>query len=154
MLGVRNLFRVGAAVALLAGTAVCGGVMPANPPTVEELKARVNSASVADRPPLCVQIAERQLEATDKLYAAVETEKAQATLADVVAFSEEARDFAIQSHKHQKQIEIAVRRMTRKLNDIKRTVSREEQVPLDNAIDHLQRVRDDLLTAMFPKGAK
>ena len=42
--------------------------------------------------------------------------------------------------------------MTRKLNDLKHLVSREDQTAVQNAVDRLQRVRDDLLLAMFPKG--
>jgi hypothetical protein len=123
-------------------------------PTVEELKARVSSANVADKAKICVEIAEKQLTAADKLYAADEMEKAQSSLTDVVAFSELARDYSIQSHKHQKQTEIAIRTMTRKLNELLHVVGREEQGPLRDAIKHLERVRDDLLAAMFPKGAK
>ncbi|HLW84873.1 MAG TPA: hypothetical protein VKR60_06615 [Candidatus Sulfotelmatobacter sp.] len=119
---------------------------------VDELKARLSSTSIGDRPQLCLQIAEQQLDDADKQYAAVESEKAQSDLTDVVAFSELARDYAIQSHKHQKQTEIAVRKMTRKLNDLKHLVSRDEQAAVQYAIDRLQRVRDDLLLAMFPKG--
>ena len=122
--------------------------------TVEELKARVSSANVADKAKICVEIAEKQLVATDKLYAADDMEKAQASLTDVVAFSELARDYSIQSHKHQKQIEISIRSMTRKLNDLMHVVGHEEQGPVKEAIKHLERVRDDLLVAMFPKGAK
>jgi hypothetical protein len=151
MLGARKLLWINAAIATVAACAVLCAALPGTPQTLEELKARINSVSPGDRPQLCVQVAQRQLEAADKLYAAVETEKAQATLADVIAFSEQARDYSIQSHKHEKQIEIEVRRMTRKLTDIKRTLTREEQPALDNAIAHLQRVRDDLLLAMFPK---
>src|SRR6267143_1020582 len=81
---------------------------------------------------------------TDKLYATDETEKARAALDDVASFSEQARDNSIQSRKRQKQTEIAVRKMVRKLADIKRAVSHEEQVPVQAAIDRLQRVRDDL----------
>ncbi len=44
--------------------------------------------------------------------------------------------------------------MTRKLNDLLHVVGREEQDPLKEAIKRLERVRDDLLLAMFPKGAK
>jgi len=122
--------------------------------TVEELKAKVGSASVGDRPHICIQIAQQQLAETDKFYAAVEVEKAQAALTDVVAFSELARDYAIQSHKNQKQTEIAVRAMTRKLNDIMRGLTHDERPPVHDAIERLQRVRDDLLAAMFSKGAK
>jgi hypothetical protein len=79
---------------------------------------------------------------------------AKAALTDVVAFSELARDYAIQSHKHQKQTEIAVRKMARKLNDLKHTVAHDDQPAVQDAIDRLQRVRDDLLLAMFPHGKK
>jgi hypothetical protein len=85
---------------------------------------------------------------------ASDVEKAQATLTDVVAFSELARDYSIQSHKYQKQAEITVRTMARKLADIKHLVGHDDQEPIQDAINRLQRVRDDLLVAMFPKGAK
>jgi hypothetical protein len=123
-------------------------------PTVEELKAKVASASTVDRAHLCVQIAQKQLVATDKFYASGEIEKAQATLTDVVAFSELARDYSIQTHKYQKQTEIGVRSMARKLADIKHLVAHEDQEPIQDAMNRLQRVRDDLLAAMFPKGVK
>lgn len=123
-------------------------------PTVEELKARVSAANVAEKAKICLEIAEKQLTETDKEYTADNIEKAQTSLVDVVSYSELARDYSIQSHKHQKQTEIAIRSMTRKLNDLLHVVGREEQGPLKDAISHLERVRDDLLVAMFPKGAK
>jgi hypothetical protein len=128
--------------------------MGSEQPTIEELKARVANASIADRPGLCVHISELQTDAADRLYVAGDSEKAQAALADVVAFSESARDYSIQSHKHEKQTEIAIRKMAHKLADIKHTVSHEDQAQVQNAIDRLQRIRDDLLAAMFPKGVK
>lgn len=122
--------------------------------TVEELKARLGSTAIGERPHLCLQIAERQLDAANKLFVAAENEQAKAALTDVVAFSELARDYAIQSRKHQKQTEIAVRMMARKLNDLKHTVTHDDQPAVQDAIDRLQRVRDDLLLAMFPHGKK
>jgi hypothetical protein len=135
---------------VLAGSAATARTEP----TVEELKARVSSANIGEKAKLCVEIAEKQLAATDKLYAAYDMEKAQASLTDVVAFSELARDYSVQSHKHQKQIEISIRSMSRKLNDLLHVVGHEEQGPVKEAIKHLEHVRDDLLLAMFPKGAK
>lgn len=122
--------------------------------SVEEMKSRLSSASIGDKPHLCVQIAERQLVAADRQYSADDIEHAQASMTDVVTFSELARDYAIQSHKYQKQTEIAVRTMARKLGDIKHLVSHDDQAPIQAAINRLQRVRDDLLMAMFPKGRK
>jgi hypothetical protein len=132
------------------GPVLCG----ATEPTIEELKQRVANASVADRPPLCIRICERQLDTADKLYGTGDSEKAVTALTDVVAFAELARDYAVQSHKHEKPSEIAIRKMARKLFDLKHTVAHEDQQQVQNAVDRLERVRDDLLLAMFPKGGK
>jgi hypothetical protein len=153
--GWQSLFRVcsvGARAALVL--ALLPGTVRGVDPTVEGLKARFASTSIGDRPRLCIQIAQRQLEEADNDYTASDIEKAQAPLVDVVAFSELARDYAIQSHKYEKQAEIAVRGMTRKLTDILHTLPHDDQVPVRDAISRLQHVRDDLLAAMFKKGTK
>jgi uncharacterized protein YukE len=153
MLGKVNPAFLGAGVAIFV-LSVFSASASTQPATVEELKAQLASARTGDRIQLCIQIAERQLEAADKFYSADETEKARTALDDVASFAEQARDSSIQFHKRQKQTEIAVRKMVRKLFDIKRAVNHEEQVPVEAAIDRLQRVRDDLLAAMFPKDSK
>jgi hypothetical protein len=122
--------------------------------TLEQLKDRLANANIADRPSLCIQISEKQLGSFIRLYAAGDNEKAQAALVDVTAFSGLARDYAIQSHKHEKQIEIAIRKLSRKLNGLKHTVVHEDQKQVQDTIDHLEQIRDDLLAAMFPNGVK
>lgn len=122
--------------------------------SIEELKARLSGASIPERPSLCIQIAEMHLGFADRFYSAGDSEKAQAALTDVVAYSELARDYSIQSRKHEKQSEIATRKMIRKLTDLKHTVTFAEQKPIQDAIERLDKIRDDLLAAMFPKGDK
>lgn len=147
--------RLAAAAGLVLSVfAICPLGIGSQEPTVEELKARVNSASVADRPALCIRICERQLEAADRLYVAGDSASAGAALSDMVAFAELARDYAIQSRKHEKPSEIAMRKMARKLSDLKHTVSHEDQDTIQNTVDRMERIRDDLLLAMFPKGGK
>jgi hypothetical protein len=150
MSGLHFSFR-SAVIAVCAFVAISAN---AADQTVEELKAKLASANVGDRPHICIQIAQQQLAESDKFYVAMDVEKAEAALTDVVAFSELARDYAIKSHKYQKQSEIAVRVMTRKLTDIEHGLSHEDGAVVRRAIDRLQRVRDDLLAAMFPKGSK
>jgi hypothetical protein len=123
-------------------------------PTVEELKARIANAGIGDRPALCLKLSEMQLAAAGRLYTAGDNDQAKAALTDVTAFAELARDYSIQSHKHEKQSEIAIRKMVRKLNDLKHTVTHEDQPQVDDTINKLERIRDDLLAAMFPKGNK
>jgi hypothetical protein len=155
MLGVGYLFRLWGTVTVFALVATLTvRAVPSNEPTVEELKGKLASTSIGDRPHLCVQIAQKQLVQADRLYATDEIEKGQAALTDVVAYTELARDYAIQSHKYQKQTEIAARSMTRKLTNLVHTLSHDDQAPVRDAINRLERVRDDLLMAMFPKGAK
>lgn len=132
--------------------AVCA--QPVADPGIEAMKARVSLASIGERPHLCVQIAERQLAEADKFYTAADVDQAQAKLTDVVAYSELARDYSIQSHKYQKQTEIAVRLMTRKLTEVMHALGHGDQAPVQDAINRMQRVRDDLLAAMFKKGTK
>ena len=154
MLGRVNPAFLYAGAAIFALFVFSASATPTQSATVEELKARLTSARAGDRIQLCIEIAEQQLEAADKFYLTDETEKARTALDDVASFAEQARDSSIHFHKRQKQTEIAVRKMVRKLFDIKRAVRHEEQVPVEAAIDRLQRVRDDLLAAMFPKERK
>lgn len=133
---------------------VCPALAGRNEPTIDELKERAAHASPGDRSALCIRVCERQLENADKLYITGESEKGQAALGDVATYAEMARDSAVQTHKHQKQIEISVRKMIRKLTDLKHTVSHEEQEEIQKTVDRLERVRDDLLGDMFPKGGK
>jgi len=138
----------------LALTAVCfflPTLLFAKAQTLEELKARVSSTEVRDRPKLCVEIAERQLANYEKLYAASDIKNARQALSDVITYSELARDYSVQTNKREKQTEIAVRKMARRLSDLKHTVSFPDEGTIQNALNRLQRVRDDLLSAMFPK---
>ncbi len=122
--------------------------------TIEQLKDRVANSDGAERASLCLQVSERQLEAAAKSFQAGEDEQAQAALVDVVAFSGLARDYAIQAHKREKQSEIAVRKMIRKLDGLKHAVAHEDQKSIEESVERLEKVRDDLLAAMFPKVIK
>ena len=122
--------------------------------TLEELKSRAETTNLEERTGVCVRIAEEQVKAADKLFTEGKAEEGRAALQDVITYSEKARDAATQSGKKLKATEIAVRKMARKLHDIKRTVAFEDQAPIQEAIDHLERVRTDLLAKMFGKGGK
>ena len=154
MLGLGYRFRSSMAVVLLTLVAAAAPALPAADPTLDAMKGRLSTTSLGDRPHLCVQIAEHQLAEADKLYTAADVDQAQTKLTDVVAYSELARDYSIQTHKYQKQTEIAVRVMTRKLTEVMHALAHDDQAPVREAIGRLQRVRDDLLAAMFKKGSK
>jgi len=149
----RTLVSHGLSLLLVCAIANAKPV-PRTEPTVDELKARIATAKPSDKVNLCVQVAEKRLDEADKLYAASDIQKGQDALTDVASFSEQARDYSLQSKKHQKQTEIAMRNMTRKLNNILHTLGHDDQAAVQDAINRVERVRDDLLSSMFPKGAK
>jgi hypothetical protein len=134
--------------------AVAATSLAAKEPSLDELIARAKSAPLKDQPTLYVEVAERQLKSADELYIAGNVDEARKSVADIVAYSEKAHDAAIQSGKKVKTVEMAVRKMSHKLNDVKRTLNFEDQAPVGEAADQLQKLADDLLTYMFGQGKK
>jgi hypothetical protein len=122
--------------------------------TVNELKLRFESAHLDDRPELGIRIAQQQLRNADKLYIEGNADEARAAVDDIVTYSEKARDAAIQTKKHLKDLEIQARKMAVKLRDIKRTLAFDNQAPVEEAIRRLEDVRTSLLKEMFANGNK
>jgi hypothetical protein len=121
---------------------------------LSELKSRVERARPEDRPGLCMQIARQQLRNADTLYREGQIEQARAAVDDIVAYSEKAHDSAAQTKKHLKNVEIALRKISEKLRDIKRTLAFEDQPPVEQAIKRLEDIRTSLLKEMFSKDKK
>jgi|SRR5215469_7587175 len=140
---------------LLALILVVAGSSPAiarDPETIDQLKARVERAAPKERVGLALHVAELEAGAADKLYADGKSDEARAAIQDVVTYTEKAGDAATQSGKKLKDAEIGVRKIAHKLADIKRSVNFEDQAPLAEAIDHLERIRTQLLAKMFDLG--
>ena len=147
----RAAFSMIVVVALLALASTYGA---AKEETVDEMKSRFESARLEDRPGLAIQIAQHQLRNADKLYVDGKVEDARAAVADIVSYSEKARDAAIQTKKHLKNVEIEVRKIAEKLRDIKRTLAFDDQPPVEQAVRRLEDVRTALLKEMFANDNK
>jgi len=119
--------------------------------TLAELITRAESSKLDDRPHLYTEIAQRQVKAADQLYAAGKPEEARAAVRDVIEYSDKASDAATHSGKKLKDTEIAVRKMVARLRDIKRTLAFEDQASVEEAVNHLEQVRTQLLSQMFGK---
>jgi len=139
------------AVIALSGAAI---MFAKKDESIDQLKARVASANPEQRVGLCVEIAGRQLDAAEKFYAADKNEEGRTAIGDVVAYSEKATEAATQSGKKLKRAEIEVRKMAHKLRDLKGTIAYEDQAPVQEAIDRLEKLRTELLTKMFGAGKK
>jgi polyhydroxyalkanoate synthesis regulator phasin len=119
--------------------------------SLQELIARAKTAPLKDQASLYIEIAERQLKSADELYNAGKVDEARAAVADVVDYSQKAHDAAIQSGKKLKGTEMASRKMSHRLRDMKRTLNFEDQAPVQAAADRLESLAQDLLSHMFGK---
>jgi hypothetical protein len=142
---------VGASLAAFFLTAVALPAVAGKDESLDQLIARAESARPEDRPALYLDIARQKAEAADKLYNAGDAEAGNSALHDVVTFSKKATAASIDTGKKLKNTEIALRKMTEKFGDIKRTVAFEDQAPIQQTIDELEKMRTDLLSAMFGK---
>jgi hypothetical protein len=121
---------------------------------LQQLIARAESAPPKDRPGLYLQIARQQADSADKLYQEGNAEAGGAALADVLTYSEKASDAAASTGKKLKDTEIGLRKMSEKFRDVKHNLPFDDQAPVQQAIDRLEKMRTNLLSAMFGKKDK
>jgi hypothetical protein len=119
--------------------------------TLDQLIARAEAARPEDRPVLDLEIARQKADSADQLYHAGNADEGNAALQDVVNFSRKASQASIETGKRLKNTEIGLRKMVEKFRDLKRTVAFEDQAPIQQTMDELEKMRTDLLSAMFGK---
>jgi hypothetical protein len=142
------------AAALFIPLVISANPSASNQPTVEELKARLQTVRPEDRGNIALEIAERQVAAADRLFKDGKPDEAQAAVKDVVTYSGQAGEAAGQSGHRIKNTEIALRKMAHRLADVKRSVAYDDQPAIQSAIDSLEKTRTDLLNKMFGKKEK
>jgi len=142
----------GTTLAILALVSIGSGF--AKELSLEQLKAKLQNAKPNDRASLSVRVAELQVENADKLYTAGKSDEAVAAIHEVVSYSEQAQQAAEQTGHRLKNTEIAVRRMARRLTDIKRGLPFADQATVQAAVERLDKIDSDLLNRMFGKNPK
>jgi len=117
--------------------------------SLEQLKARADSAAGKHEIELATEIAERQLKTTDEAYSAGNVDQAQAALTDVVDYGVRAAKEATNTGKRMKQTEIALRKIADKLDGIGKSVDVDSRPAVVDAVKKLEAARNDLLFRMF-----
>ena len=138
-------------LSILALVVVLAGVVLADTESVDSLKAQVDRASPKDQVELCTKIAERQLDVLGKAYNDGNVQQARAVLADVVAYGVRASEQSAQTGKRMKQTEISMRKISARLEGIRKSLDLDERGPVGDAINKLETARTELLNRMFRK---
>jgi hypothetical protein len=121
--------------------------------TLEQLKARAARAKPQDQPRLFMAVAERQVEAADKLYTDGDSDKGKAAIEDATSYAEKAGQAAITTGKDLKHTEIAVRKLSDRMQGIWHSLAVDDRPPLKAATERLDKLDSQLLDRMF-KGKK
>lgn len=119
--------------------------------TLEQLRARVDQAKPQDQPKLYTKIADLEFKEVDRLFEQGDVPNAQRALGSLVEDCEKAGKSSVTTRKHMKQTEISLRKISEQLEQIAKTIDFESRPPLQTAIERIDHVRNDLLTAMFSK---
>jgi len=128
--------------------------MGAAPQSVDEMKAHAEAATGAKQIELYCDLAKRLLDLSDRDYIAGNVSHGQALFFESATYAEKASKEARESGKRLKQTEIALRKLTEKMQEIKRTLNLEDRAPLDSAIQQVEQSRSKLLERMFGKEAR
>lgn len=125
-------------------------------PTPEALKADADRAKVTAEATngepcteICLDAAKKLAELSNQNFTDGQVEPAQAAMKDAGKYAEKAGRAAIDTHKHQKQTEIGLRHLTKRMKDIVQTLNFEDRPPVEQIIKSIESVRSDLLLNMF-----
>jgi len=117
--------------------------------SIEELKKELSSADLNKQHKLYAELARQQVEVANDLYTAGDVAQAEAAVNEVVAYAEKAREIGLKSGKKLKKTEITLRKASRRLADVGRTLSVEYRPHVEAAVARLDDVRSELLEKMF-----
>lgn len=112
----------------------------------KDLKSRVENASGGDKAKLAMEYTEQETKAAESAFKDGKDNEADAALQEVARYATVAADACMASRKREKQTEISLRKIIFRLNEMKQSVTFEEQGPVQKAIDTVQTVHDKLLT--------
>ena len=119
--------------------------------TIEQLKARAEQAQPRDQVKLFMEVANREVEDADQLYTAGDFQRARSLIEDATQSAEKAGQAAMDTNKDVKRTEIAVRKLSTRMQDIWHSLAVEDRPPVKAAQERLEKLDGSLLDHMFKR---
>ncbi len=126
-------------------------VLAGQPESLDALKARAAAAPPKEQVELFTRIAEYQLQAADKAYSDGNVQQAAAALHDVADYGVKAARASAQTGKKMKHTEIALRKISSRLEVIRKTLNVDDRPAVVSVLEQLEEARTELLNRMFRK---
>ncbi|MBI2677521.1 MAG: hypothetical protein HYX28_01925 [Candidatus Koribacter versatilis] len=119
--------------------------------SLDALKAR---AFRENQPRLYAEVVRRQIEVANQYYTAGEVDKAQSVIAEIVDLTGKCIEAAQKNHSNLKDTELTLYKAGRRLEDVRRSLSFDDQPPVQAAVERIQKARRDLLDLLFRDPSK
>jgi hypothetical protein len=117
----------------------------------KDAKSRADAATGPDKAKFALEYTEQAAKTADKAFKDGKDEEGSAALADVKQYAKIASDAAIQSGKHDKEVEINLRKIVNRLVEVKIARPFDQQPEVQQAIDAVDSARNNILEFMFKK---
>src|SRR3954471_14854822 len=106
-----------------------------------------------DHPRLYAEVVRRQVDVANGFYTSGEIEKAQSAVAEIVSFTAKVLESAppIKDPRKLKDTELTLSKASHRLEEVRRSLSLEDQPPVQDAVQSIEKARRELLSMMFDK---
>src|SRR3954469_6593523 len=128
------------AFVLIFSAGVAFSTTAADKPALQELRARADAAQGQYCAEVCVDAAAALVESADKLFTDGNSEQGHQQMKDAVTYAEKATKGSIQSNKRQKKTEIGLRKLSRRMTEIRQTLAIDDRPPMDELINAVEKM--------------
>ena len=136
------------ALLVLGVTLVSSTLMAGADETIQQLIAKAQSDR-DEQAEIYAKVARKQVELANDHFNQGDAAKAHAAVRDAVNYAQKALDAAKQVRKRLKQTDITLRKTSRRLADVARTLTFEERPPVTQAVEEIEDIREQILEIMF-----
>jgi hypothetical protein len=117
--------------------------------SVDKTRERAEKANTSDCAKVCFEAARQLIEAANQLYDGGDVEGGLKLMNDAVRYAKRGTEASIQSKKHEKNAEIALRKMAKRMHDVGQSLALDDRPPVFKAEEAMNDLRDQMLAALF-----
>ena len=117
--------------------------------TVEKTRERAENAKPSDCAKVCFEAAKQLIEASNQLYSGGDAEQGLKLMNDALRYAKRGTDAAIQSRKNEKNAEITLRKMAKRIHEVGESLALDDRAPVFKVEDQMDDLRDKMLATLF-----
>jgi hypothetical protein len=117
--------------------------------TVDKTRERAEKANTSDCAKVCFEAARQLVEASNQLYNGGDVEGGLKLMNDAVRYAKRGTEASIQSRKNEKNAEIALRKLAKRMHDVGQSLALDDRPPVFKAEESVNDLRDQMLATLF-----